>query len=49
MRIESMELPGVMVITPRRFGDARGWFAETFSARSMAAAGLPDGFVQDNQ
>ncbi len=44
-----MELPGVMVITPRRFGDARGWFAETFSARSMAAAGLPDGFVQDNQ
>jgi len=49
MRIESAELPGVVVITPRRFGDARGWFAETFSARAMAAAGLPDGFVQDNQ
>lgn len=42
-------LPGVVVLVPRRFGDARGWFAETFSARAMAAAGLPEGFVQDNQ
>lgn len=49
MQIESTELPGVVAITPRRFGDARGWFEETFSARALAAAGLPVGFVQDNQ
>ena len=49
MQIEPTDLPGVVAITPRRFGDARGWFAETFSARAMAAAGLPVDFVQDNQ
>jgi dTDP-4-dehydrorhamnose 3,5-epimerase len=48
MQIEPTDLPGVVVLTPRRHGDARGWFAETFSARAMAAAGLPVDFVQDN-
>ncbi|MCB6178382.1 dTDP-4-dehydrorhamnose 3,5-epimerase [Rhodobacter sp. Har01] len=42
-------LPGVLILTPRRFGDARGWFAETFSAARMAEAGLDHlTWVQDN-
>ena len=40
---------GVDILIPRRFGDARGWFSETFYARSMTALGLPADFVQDNQ
>ena len=48
MQVELTELPGVVVLTPRRFGDARGWFSETFSARAMAEAGLEADFVQDN-
>ncbi|MCC5999897.1 MAG: dTDP-4-dehydrorhamnose 3,5-epimerase [Pararhodobacter sp.] len=49
MQIEPTSLPGVMVITPRRFGDARGWFSETWNKAAAQRAGLdaPD-FVQDN-
>lgn len=49
MQIETTDLPGVVVITPRRFGDARGWFSETWNQAALHAAGLdwPD-FVQDN-
>lgn len=48
MQIETTALDGVLVMTPRRFGDARGWFAETFNAGRMAEAGVDIGFVQDN-
>jgi dTDP-4-dehydrorhamnose 3,5-epimerase len=48
MQIEPTELPGVMILTPRRFADARGWFSETWSAAAMADAGLDLAFVQDN-
>lgn len=41
-------IPGVKLITPRRFGDARGWFSETWTQPKMAAAGLDFGFMQDN-
>ena len=34
---------------PRRFGDARGWFMETYSEAAAAAAGIDVRFVQDNQ
>lgn len=49
MQIEETALPGVWVLTPRRFADARGWFSESWSAATLRAAGLdlPD-FVQDN-
>ena len=49
MKIEPLALPGVLAITPRRFGDARGFFAETWNRRALAEAGvdLPE-FVQDN-
>jgi len=41
-------LPGVLIIEPRVFGDARGFFMETWNAGSFAAAGLDLTFVQDN-
>ena len=48
MQTETTELSGVVLVTPRRFGDDRGWFSETWSARAMAAAGLAGDYVQDN-
>jgi len=41
-------IPEVLVITPRRFADARGYFAETFNARRYAEIIPGVGFVQDN-
>ncbi len=48
MQVEHTDLPGVLILTPRRFGDARGWFTETFSAPRMAEAGIAVDWVQDN-
>lgn len=48
MQIEPTRLPEVLVLTPRRFGDARGWFTETWNASRMAEAGLDLPWVQDN-
>ena len=48
MQVDKTAIDGVVVITPQRIGDDRGWFAETFNAGRMAAAGLDLGFVQDN-
>lgn len=48
MQIELTTLPGVVILTPQRFGDARGWFCETWSVARMAAAGFEIDFVQDN-
>ena len=49
MRVEETALPGVLILTPNRFGDARGWFMETFNAPRMAEAGIDIAWVQDNQ
>ena len=43
------EIEGLCVIEPKVFGDRRGYFAETYSARDFAEAGIPNVFVQDNQ
>jgi len=48
MKIEETALEGVLILTPARFGDDRGWFCETWNATRMAAAGLDFAFVQDN-
>ena len=48
MQIDELKLAGVLRITPRRFGDARGFFAETYSARVLSEAGVETVFVQDN-
>jgi dTDP-4-dehydrorhamnose 3,5-epimerase len=47
--ITPLALPEILLITPKRHGDARGWFAETWSRRAMADAGIHADFVQDNQ
>jgi dTDP-4-dehydrorhamnose 3,5-epimerase len=38
----------IIIIQPKIFGDARGFFMETFQAKHFAAAGIPTQFVQDN-
>jgi dTDP-4-dehydrorhamnose 3,5-epimerase len=48
MQIEETRLPGVLILTPRRFGDARGFFCESWSRRRMTQAGLDIDWVQDN-
>ncbi|MDJ0825046.1 MAG: dTDP-4-dehydrorhamnose 3,5-epimerase [Rhodobacter sp.] len=48
MQIEETKLPGVLILTPRRFTDARGFFCESWSRARMAEAGLDYDFVQDN-
>ncbi|UAL08914.1 dTDP-4-dehydrorhamnose 3,5-epimerase [Caulobacter segnis] len=44
-----MNLASVVLIKALRFGDARGWFCETYSERSAESAGIDVRFVQDNQ
>ena len=46
--IADMAIPEVKRLAPRRFADARGFFAETWSAARMRAAGLDLAFCQDN-
>lgn len=48
MNIIETAIPGVLIIEPRVFGDARGFFMETWNAAAFAAAGLDLAFVQDN-
>ena len=48
MEVVSLPIPDVKLITPRRIGDARGFFSETFSRRHFAEAGLIADFTQDN-
>ncbi len=48
MNIVETAIPGLLVIEPRVFGDARGFFMETWNAHAFAAAGLDLTFVQDN-
>jgi dTDP-4-dehydrorhamnose 3,5-epimerase len=49
MEIIDTPLRDVKLIRPQKYGDERGWFTELFNARTFAAAGLPQQFVQDNQ
>ncbi|CAI8716152.1 dTDP-4-dehydrorhamnose 3,5-epimerase [Methylococcus capsulatus] len=48
MNVEQTDLPGVLLISPKVFGDARGYFKETWSRQRYQDAGLPGDFVQDN-
>lgn len=49
MNVTPLALPEVRLIEPRAFPDNRGWFMETWNARSFAEAGIDVPFVQDNQ
>lgn len=46
---EPLAIPAVILVRPKKFGDARGYFMETWSAEAFAAAGIGSVFVQDNQ
>ena len=48
MLVEETGIPDLRVITPPRFGDARGFFAETYSRDKLATHGITLDFVQDN-
>lgn len=49
MNIVKTEIPDVLIIEPKVFGDARGFFFESFNAKTFAAlTGLNPTFVQDN-
>jgi dTDP-4-dehydrorhamnose 3,5-epimerase len=48
MRFVETALPGVILVEPDVYKDARGFFLETFHAEKYAAAGIPAIFVQDN-
>ena len=47
--VETCEIEGLKVITPRVFGDERGYFFESYQYEDYKAAGIPQVFVQDNQ
>lgn len=48
MRASAISLPGVMLLEPRVFEDARGFFFESFNRRTLAELGIDAEFVQDN-
>jgi len=48
VKIEYTALSGVVIVTPARFGDHRGFFSESWSRKVMAEHGLDLDFVQDN-
>lgn len=48
MDIELTPLPGVLLLTPARFGDARGFFSESYNRKRLAEHGITTEFVQDN-
>jgi dTDP-4-dehydrorhamnose 3,5-epimerase len=49
MIVEETALAGVKIITPRKFGDDRGFFSETYNRQVFAEAGISKELVQDNQ
>lgn len=48
MQVETTNLPGVLVLKPKRHGDARGFFCESWNRERMLDAGMDVAFVQDN-
>ncbi|MBC7987342.1 MAG: dTDP-4-dehydrorhamnose 3,5-epimerase [Sphingomonadaceae bacterium] len=48
MKVTETKLPSVVIIEPQRFGDERGFFLESWNARTFDEHGLSHDFVQDN-
>lgn len=48
MKVTPFELPGLFLIEPKVIGDHRGFFLESYRKDTLAAAGIPCEFVQDN-
>lgn len=49
MEIKTFNIDGLVAVRPRKFGDSRGWFVETWNEARHTAAGITGPFVQDNQ
>ena len=49
LTVETCHIAGLKIISPQVFGDARGYFMETYHSGDFAAAGIDCSFVQDNQ
>lgn len=47
--VETCDIEGLKIITPAVFGDARGYFMETYNYNDFKEAGIGQTFVQDNQ
>ena len=47
--VETCEIEGIKIITPRVFPDERGYFMETYQKEDFVKAGIDLDFVQDNQ
>jgi dTDP-4-dehydrorhamnose 3,5-epimerase len=48
MKIEKLEIADILLLTPAKHGDSRGFFSETFRADALVSHGVDDVFVQDN-
>ncbi len=48
IKIIELGLPGLLLIEPARFSDARGFFSETYNSHDLVLAGFKTTFVQDN-
>ena len=48
LKVEPLEIADVLLVTPQRFEDDRGFFSETYSTARFRAAGIDADFVQDN-
>ena len=49
MNLIPTSIPDVKILEPRIFGDARGWFYESYNAESLSQCGIDVVFVQDNR
>jgi len=48
IEVRKLKLDGLLELRPKRFGDDRGFFSETWNRASFAEAGITTNFVQDN-
>ena len=48
LKIDETPLPGLLILTPARHGDARGFFSESWNKARLADHGITIDFVQDN-
>ncbi len=49
MQVDALSIPEVKLITPKRIGDERGFFCETYNAKAFKQAGIDCDFIQDNE
>ncbi len=48
MQVTATQHPDVLLLRPKVFGDARGFFLESYNRKAFAEIGITDDFVQDN-